>query len=382
MPALSGALASLAAPLLMTVGLAVWDLHWRGSAFALNMFKGSLATVGFLLLSVVTRLGPDSDPISGARFTGEVVVPLVLSSFLGILVGDFAWLEALRLIGARRVILVDALKPFLSAVLGWAVLGEELNWWAVAGIAVTAGGVTAVSLEKTVAEGGGSESEEESEEESEAVEREEELEAAAAIKIRVGGSSGSPQVSSARASGRGGAGLGYSGLGYFWAAINVVFDCFASVLTKRHGEGLNAWEIGLVRFGSASAAMVLISGLMALREKWKEKPLSSSSSSNSSKASPAARPWYKLPSMSLPSYLHVSFGVFLVTFACSALRNYALFEIPLAAALTLGAVGPIYALPVVWLVKGEEVTGRAAGFTVLAVCGVAILCLFGTSSPE
>jgi hypothetical protein len=81
--------------------------------------------------------------------------------------------------------------------------------------------------------------------------------------------------------------------------------------------------------------------------------------------------------MSLPVYLRICLGVLFVTFFCSALRNYALFQISLATALTLGGIGPIYALPLVYLVKNERVTPRAVIFTFVSVAGVAVLCLFG-----
>jgi len=147
MTVLLGSLAALTSPLLMTIGFVIWDKQWTGSAFALNMFKGSLASIGFLLLSLVTR----SSPLSSAVITSSVAGYLIISSIIGILIGDAAWLEALRLLGARRVILVDSLKPFLSAFLGWAILGEELHWAAGIGIVATMVGVTVVSLEKNAA---------------------------------------------------------------------------------------------------------------------------------------------------------------------------------------------------------------------------------------
>lgn len=64
-------------------------------------------------------------------------------------IGDFLWLEGLRLLGARRVIVVDTIKPFLAALIGWAILGEELRIPAFFGMAITVTGVVIVSLEKT-----------------------------------------------------------------------------------------------------------------------------------------------------------------------------------------------------------------------------------------
>ena len=52
---------------------------------------------------------------------------LVISAFIGITVGDNCWLIALKAIGARRVILVDAIKPFAAALLAWPIFGEEIS---------------------------------------------------------------------------------------------------------------------------------------------------------------------------------------------------------------------------------------------------------------
>ena len=41
-----------------------------------------------------------------------------LSSFLGIVVADTLWLASLQILGARRMIAIDALKPFAAAAFG------------------------------------------------------------------------------------------------------------------------------------------------------------------------------------------------------------------------------------------------------------------------
>lgn len=87
-------------------------------------------------------------PLSGKQ---SQIPYLFLSSFLGIIIGDLAELEALRLIGARRVLVVDTIKPFAAAVLGNLLLAEPLYIAAFIGIVFTAVGVYLVlmgSLEK------------------------------------------------------------------------------------------------------------------------------------------------------------------------------------------------------------------------------------------
>ncbi len=52
-------------------------------------------------------------------------------------------------------------------------------------------------------------------------------------------------------------------------------------------------------------------------------------------------------------------------------KHFALFKVPsLAVFSTLMCVGPIYALPLGYVIKGEKVSARAVGGSVLAVVGV------------
>ena len=81
-------------------------------------------------------------------FTITSVGFLILSSTLGIIVGDVLWLEALRLLGAKHVIVIDSLKPFIAAILGWIALDEVLLPPAWGGMALTVLGVGAVAWEE------------------------------------------------------------------------------------------------------------------------------------------------------------------------------------------------------------------------------------------
>ncbi len=87
-------------------------------------------------------------PFSGQKYQ---ISYIILSSFLGIIIGDCAELEALRLIGARRVLVVDTIKPFAAALIGNLLLGEALYPAAFVGILLTTLGVYVVlmaSIEK------------------------------------------------------------------------------------------------------------------------------------------------------------------------------------------------------------------------------------------
>lgn len=72
----------------------------------------------------------------------------------------------------------------------------------------------------------------------------------------------------------------------------------------------------------------------------------------------------------------------LLTTTTPALSNYALFQIALALALTLGSVGPLYALPLTWLLQHDRPTVRACVGGVLAVAGIVVLSLLGKQQQK
>ena len=71
----------------------------------------------------------------------EILWPLVLSGFIGIFVGDTLLFTCLNRLGPRRSGILFALNAPIAALLGWAVLGEQLSGTAVAGIGLTLCGV-------------------------------------------------------------------------------------------------------------------------------------------------------------------------------------------------------------------------------------------------
>ena len=90
-----------------------------------------------------------------------------------------------------------------------------------------------------------------------------------------------------------------------------------------------------------------------------------------------AQHWYALPSMPAWPWLQCALGVVFVTCLTPALSIYALMEIDLALTVTLTSVSPIYALPLVVLMKGERPTLRASVGACVAVLGVVVLCMWG-----
>lgn len=371
-----GVAAALAAPLVMTLGFIVWENHWKGSAFALNLFKCNLASLGFLILVCTTR----SNPFPKEVFTGEAVGFMFISSTIGIVIGDWTWLEALQLLGARRVILMDSLKPFLAALMGWLFLDEELRPATAGGIALTVAGVLLVSLETVQEKDSDTTKPTDASATATATD-------GSAVLVTTGDPPAAihPIVEVAEEEGiqdqvgtesKVSAEMPRRDLrrGYPYSILNVVLDTYGAVLIKQHGEDFTVWEINLLRFGFAGVVMLLISFFMMLLRYLRPTTEACTHPKRN------YTPWYSLPlsTMTRSSWLHVSLGVVLVTFATPSLSNYALFQITLALALTLGSIGPIYSLPLTYLLQQDPPTVRTIAGAFLAVGGVVILTLKGT----
>jgi len=170
--------------------------------------------------------------------------------------------------------------------------------------------------------------------------------------------------------------------GYLCAVTNVIFDAYGSLLTKQHGVGMTTWGINLIRFGFAGASMAILSSIMHMLDKiqkikkQKQERQPSNTDIDITIANSDATTWYKLPSMKYKSWIKVSIGVILVTFLCPALSNYALFQIALALAITLGSVTPLYALLLEWPIKGNKPALKSCVGSIFAIAGVIILSIW------
>ena len=141
-------------------------------------------------------------------------------------------------------------------------------------------------------------------------------------------------------------------------------------MTKVYGAKFTTWGINLIRLGSSGTFLIFVSVILRLLAK---RHSTAEEYEVFNKAS-----WYRLPSdMSYQDWSKVSLGVVFVTFLCPALSNYALFQIALALALTLGSITPVYALILEWaILPNERPTLRAIIGASLAVAGVAVLSIF------
>ena len=390
-----GVLAAAATPLLGAIGLFIWSKVWTGDAFALNLVKCSVGTLGFVVAGVASRSGAW---LSNA--SAEVTAWLVLSAFIGIVVGDNLWLHSLRVLGARRVILIDILKPFIALGMAKAALGEGVSVAVALGMCVTLGGVLTVSLEenRTGDEAADVESSDReygntgSRNDTNARDTETDVAETNDIEGVVGAVDENPTPEHLRASASSAprrnpalktlkppfSPSAFVG-GYVAAAANVALDTWGTVLTKQHGGGLNTWEINFVRFGSAAATLALFAAAKRTAARFRR-----ANSRETRKLAARERETdvsYRdtetnethetiFPVLSKRSWVQILLGVAFTTFLAPGLGNYALFRVSsLAVFSTLMCVGPIYALPLGKMVNDEPITARAVIGSVVAILG-------------
>ena len=369
-----GIIAALLSPVAMVIGFFIWEGAWKGSGFGLNVFKGSLASLIFIF--TISIQGGFHRILSASK---ESLSFLLLSSLLGIVIGDSVWLEALKIIGARRVIVIDSIKPGLGAMLGTFLLGEPCGWNTVVGLLLSTVGILLVCLEDAKDE------DEDAEEER-----------ANSLVVR----------------------------GFVFAIINVLFDTYGAVLTKQYGleESFNTFEINFVRFGFASVCLLYIMSLgnvmhFATEGQYSEKsdvgfielstvedgedkecdvenfdrgdsPIHKATNETDHDISDdddntavgatfvEEKKWFQVPDMSLRNWCFVASGVFCVTYVANSLSNFALLQTEMSVCLTLTSIGPIISLPVGYLIKKEPITFRAILGSVFAVGGIALLTLY------
>ncbi|MFZ4521753.1 MAG: DMT family transporter [Bacteroidales bacterium] len=77
---------------------------------------------------------------------------LTLSGLIGFVFGDLCLFQAFVVVGARISMLLMALAPPMTALIGWVVLGETLSWKSWVGMTLTIAGIALVVLKRHTAE--------------------------------------------------------------------------------------------------------------------------------------------------------------------------------------------------------------------------------------
>lgn len=142
---LSGAAAALGAALCWTGASALWRrLPTSLGAADLNLLKNLLA-LGLLAPPLLWQLGL---PFASGGVGPAALALLLLSGALGIAAGDTFYFAALRRIGTRRTLTIDAGGPAVTTAAGAVLLAEVPRPLQVLGIALITGAVLLVALQR------------------------------------------------------------------------------------------------------------------------------------------------------------------------------------------------------------------------------------------
>ena len=337
---IEGILAATFAPLILVVGFVLWDKIWTSSAILLNITKSSVAGTLFFLVAIFQTL---TFQFPFFETTALNVLMLLLSAVIGIIIGDNTWLRALALIGTKRVVFVDALKPFLAAVLGHIFLDENLTIIQVFGMFLTVGGVLIVSLEKTETKSGGNAG---SKDTSVEVTNRENIstEIEEIVLESVDEDKGGQDLSLKK--------------GYGLAVTNIFLDVIGAIFIKLYSYNLSSFEINFIRFGFSGYSMGLCGLLVRKCLPTCDETLIE---------------LFRFPSLTNRDWALIFFGILCVTFMCPFLTVYAYLYVELPICMTLSSLGPVYSVFIVRVCKGEMITKRTVSGCTLSISGVILL---------
>ena len=118
------------------------DISEKVSSARLNLYKGSTALV---LLALTSLILDERIPSINLK---EISV-LVISGIIGFALGDTAYIQSVKKIGARRALTLFTLAPPIAALIALIFLGEQLSLMTWIGIMITVGGVMLVVTEES-----------------------------------------------------------------------------------------------------------------------------------------------------------------------------------------------------------------------------------------
>ena len=134
-----GILAGLVAALAWTIASSLWrGLSTSLTALKLNGVKNAIACV--VLLPVLIAIPWWDQP--------QIWLLLLLSGVVGIALGDSFYLAALRRLGTRRALTVEALAPLVAAISGLVWMGEAVSAATWAGASLVSASVLIVARQR------------------------------------------------------------------------------------------------------------------------------------------------------------------------------------------------------------------------------------------
>jgi drug/metabolite transporter (DMT)-like permease len=140
----TGELAALGTAFFWTItALAFESAGKRVGSLSLNLIR---LCIGFAFLTVFAFLYRGIALPSDAA--SHQWIWLGLSGLIGFTIGDYLLFKGFILIGSRISMLLMALVPPLTALIGWAVMGETLSPSNFLGMAMVVGGISSVVLDR------------------------------------------------------------------------------------------------------------------------------------------------------------------------------------------------------------------------------------------
>ncbi|MEO8231250.1 MAG: DMT family transporter [Ignavibacteriota bacterium] len=125
---------------------------WSGTSIA---FSSAVEKIGSLQLNInrmilasaflivtILLMGYDFN-LSNSQFTN-----LIISGFIGLVIGDTFLFKSYQMIGARISMLLMALSPAMSVILAFIFLNEKISQLGIIGIVITISGIALVVLER------------------------------------------------------------------------------------------------------------------------------------------------------------------------------------------------------------------------------------------
>lgn len=341
-----GLVPAVLSPISSALGFMFWDKNWHGSAFSLNMVKNFVASVFFIMATFVSCQRQNIWPMLSD--VTPFMIPLLVSAFLGVVIGDSTAIASLRRLGSRRYLLMDCLKPALSVIIGLVAFGEMISMKSALGIFCIVFGVYTASIQKVDQDNNSSDHQ---------VQQNTIL-------------NESNQVAK----------------GYLYAVGHLIFDTVGAAITKKCMEASKARDsltlgpllVGLLRFGSAAFMLLAISLLGKL----------TSSVNNSNE-------WWSLPKtvsentynddsesgengnmvMTKSNWEKIICGTFFVTFLGPSLFYRSLQFMSLGIGVTLSCTAPVYEPILSKILYGQDINGKSMLSCLLAVSGVALICV-------
>ena len=144
MSPLTGQLAALGTSIAFALcSVAFASAGRRVGALAVNQARIYVAVIVMGGIAVATT--GEFWPVA---FFSQQSLYILLSGFVGVVLGDLALFQSFAMVGPRLGTLVMATSPAITALLAWSLLDESLSWPAIYGMSITLAGVLWVVSER------------------------------------------------------------------------------------------------------------------------------------------------------------------------------------------------------------------------------------------